>query len=87
MLPGDRALFARVYEEQDASGAELEARLLDHLALHGVATPRPLPRRDGGGFTFPLANDGKGAERAARGPHAPASRPVALFPWCDGEII
>src|SRR4051794_36141056 len=44
-------LFARVYEEQDQTGAEGEARLLDHLASKGVMTPRPLPRADGRGFT------------------------------------
>jgi homoserine kinase type II len=96
-------LFARVYEEQDSIGAEGEARLLDHLAERGVATPRPLPRRDGSGFTFALEvkgarNDGphgsgaaaptedatsEPADRAA----SPTIRPVALFPWRDGEIV
>jgi homoserine kinase type II len=72
-------IFARVYEEQDRAGAEGESRLLDHLARNGVATPRPLPRKDGAGFTFllevPRAGD-LGAERA-----------VALFPWRGGEIL
>src|SRR5262245_19456524 len=41
-------LFLRVYEEQDEHGAVAEASLLAHLATHGVKTPAPLPRRDGG---------------------------------------
>jgi homoserine kinase type II len=102
------ALFARVYEEQDSVGAESEARLLDHLARSGVATPRPLPRRDGAGFTFalearrtslaeastrtavsdfPVAHPAK--ERLRPEEHRPlgSTRPVALFPWRDGEIL
>jgi homoserine kinase type II len=68
------ALFARVYEEQDRAGAEGEARLLDHLAANGVATPRPLARVDGRGFTDVIAApDGE--------------RAIALFPWRDGEIL
>jgi homoserine kinase type II len=51
---GQRVL-ARVYEEQDGDGAEGEARLLDHLARGGVATPRPLCRLDGAGFTSTVA--------------------------------
>jgi homoserine kinase type II len=70
------AFFARIYEEQDRAGAEAESRLLDHLANHGVATPRPLPRVDGTGFT---------AETA--GPGAGELRPIALFPWRSGEIL
>jgi homoserine kinase type II len=72
-------IFARVYEEQDRAGAEGEARLLDHLARHGVSTPRPLPRKDGTGFTFRLevpASGELGSERA-----------MALFPWRGGEIL
>jgi homoserine kinase type II len=102
-LADGSTLFARVYEEQDATGAELEARLLDHLATHGVATPRPLPRQDGGGFTFALLENGPLTTSAPHGREAdktlsparePAtrggaqrSRPVALFPWRDGEIL
>jgi homoserine kinase type II len=71
-------LFARVYEEQDRTGAEGEARLLDHLACNGVATPRPLPRSDGAGFTFQLEPPGRRQN---------SSRPVALFPWRSGEIL
>jgi homoserine kinase type II len=79
-LADGTSLFARVYEEQDSVGAESEARLLDHLSRNGVATPRPLPRRDGAGFTFALE-----ARRAA--PDDVTTRPVALFPWRDGEIL
>ena len=50
-IGGGERVFARVYEEQDRDGAESEASLLTHLARHGVVTPRPLPRRDGAGFT------------------------------------
>ncbi len=42
--------FLRVYEEQDLVGAARQARLLERLALDGVPTPRPQPRRDGAGF-------------------------------------
>jgi homoserine kinase type II len=75
MLDTGGWFFARIYEEQDQSGAEGEARLLDHLAAAGVVTPRPLPRGDGAGFTFRLELPGGGA------------RPVALFPWRGGEIL
>ena len=74
VLDDKTTLFARIYEEQDRSGAEGEARLLDHFATHGVATPRPLPRSDGEGFTAALDTE--------RGPRA-----IALFPWRDGEIL
>src|SRR5690242_18880546 len=74
------ALFARVYEEQDRVGAESESRLLDHLARNGVATPRPLPRRDGQGFTFSIDARPTASNDAT-------TRPVALFPWREGEIL
>jgi homoserine kinase type II len=77
-LEDGQTVFARIYEEQGPEGAESEARLLDHLARHGVATPRPLARSDGRGFTvtrdFPSA--------LGAGPRA-----VALFPWRSGEMI
>jgi homoserine kinase type II len=41
------SVFVRIYEEQDAAGAESEVRLLDHLGARGVVTPRPRARRDG----------------------------------------
>jgi homoserine kinase type II len=74
VLDDKRVLFARIYEEQDRTGAEGEARLLDHFARNGVATPRPLPRSDGKGFTAALDTE--------RGPRA-----IALFPWQEGEIL
>jgi len=74
LLDDGTPLFARVYEEQDQTGAEGEARLLDHLAKNGVSTPRPLARSDGRGFTASIdAENG--------------SRAIALFPWRDGEIL
>jgi homoserine kinase type II len=75
VLVDGASLFARVYEEQGQDGAEGESRLLDHLAAHGVATPRPLPRTDGEGFTTLIDAE------------AGSTRPVALFPWRDGEIL
>src|SRR5580765_6434086 len=72
-------IFARVYEEQDRAGAEGEARLLDHLARHGVSTPRPLPRKDGTGFTFELGVPASGDLGSVRA--------VALFPWRSGDIL
>jgi homoserine kinase type II len=45
---GDKRVFLRIYEEQDASGARREAAMLERLAAHGVPTPAPLARRDGG---------------------------------------
>jgi homoserine kinase type II len=34
--------FLRIYEEQDAAGAAVEARMLAHLEARGVRTPAPL---------------------------------------------
>lgn len=45
-LEGGR-FFLRLYEEQDASGARREARVLSHLAARGVPTPAPVAARDG----------------------------------------
>ncbi|MDB4933856.1 MAG: Homoserine kinase, partial [Labilithrix sp.] len=39
--------FLRIYEEQPLAGAEVEARLLLHLAAAGVPTPSPVKARDG----------------------------------------
>jgi homoserine kinase type II len=47
-LEGGGRAFLRVYEEQTAETARDEARLLSHLAGHGVLTPCPLPLREGG---------------------------------------
>src|SRR3954469_1524160 len=44
---GAPSVFVRIYEEQDATGAASEVRLLDHLGARGVVTPRPIARRDG----------------------------------------
>jgi len=76
-------LFARIYEEQGREGAEGEARLLDHLASHGVPTPRPLPRRDGAGFTWVLDIPSRPSTEG----EAQTARPVAVFPWQGGEIL
>src|SRR6266498_3062018 len=50
------------------------------LDVRGVPTPRPLPRRDGTGFTWVL--EVPSVEGEAR-----TIRPVALFPWQGGEIL
>lgn len=63
-------VFLRVYEEQTAATAAGEARLLKHLAAHGVETPRPLAQEGGSAFI---------SEHAGK--------PVALFPWIDGEVL
>ncbi|MFO0739152.1 MAG: homoserine kinase [Labilithrix sp.] len=39
--------FLRIYEEQDATGAARESRVLAHLAGHGVMTPAPLAGASG----------------------------------------
>src|SRR6185437_8773766 len=39
--------FLRIYEEQDAVGAAREAKVLAHLAAHGVPTPAPIAASDG----------------------------------------
>jgi homoserine kinase type II len=39
--------FLRIYEEQDASGAAREAKVLAHLAGNGVVTPAPVTANDG----------------------------------------
>jgi homoserine kinase type II len=44
---GKTRLFLRIFEEQDAEGAQAEASLLDHLAGAGVPTPPPVRDRDG----------------------------------------
>jgi homoserine kinase type II len=70
-LAGGGRAFLRVYEEQTLATAAHEATLLAHLAAHGVVTPRPL----------------------ALGRHpdafiaAHAGKPVAVFPWIEGEIL
>ena len=63
--------FLRIYEEQGAASAEVEARLLAHLEAHGVPTPRPLS----------LVEDG------ARFIASHVGKPAAVFPWVDGEMV
>jgi homoserine kinase type II len=64
--------LARIYEEGSWADAEAEAVLVQHLAPARIPTPRPAPRLDGRGFTVPVPVGG---------------RPVALFPWQDGEVL
>ncbi|HZP41744.1 MAG TPA: homoserine kinase [Candidatus Binatia bacterium] len=73
-LADGRAVFARVYEEQDERGAAWETALVTHLAHAGVPTPPALARVDGRGRVATL---GAGA----------AARPVALFAWSGGEVL
>lgn len=78
LASGRGQVFLRVYEEQQHEAASREARLLEHLARGGVATPQPLRRRDGGA--------GAAADGAAFvAEHA--GKPVALFPWVTGEAL
>src|SRR5262245_15347459 len=70
-LEGGGRVFLRVYEEQTSASAAGEARLLDHLATHGVPTPRPLLLADAPG-EFIAAHQGK---------------PVAVFPWVSGDSL
>lgn len=44
---GAQRYFLRLYEEQDAAGAERETAMLGRLAGTGVPTPAPLARSDG----------------------------------------
>jgi homoserine kinase type II len=71
-LEGGGRAFLRVYEEQDARGAESEIRLLEHLSSRGVPTVRPLPRVAGQGSMRVSSFGGKAA---------------AVFPWVDGEVL
>jgi homoserine kinase type II len=71
-LAGGGHAFLRVYEEQGHEGAAADARLLAHLAARGVVTPEPIPLRGDPGGGFLAEHAGK---------------PVALFPWVEGEIL
>ena len=71
-IAGGKRVFLRIYEEQNAEAARGEARLLDHLATRGVPTPRPARRTD-------LAHPAFIADHAGK--------PVAVFPWCEGEAL
>ena len=70
-LEGGGRAFLRIFEEQTATTAKGEARLLDHLAARGVPTPCPLRLKD----------DAEGFI----GEHA--GKPVAVFPWIEGESL
>ncbi|MGK3997342.1 homoserine kinase [Sorangium sp. So ce1024] len=76
LADGRGQVFLRVYEEQQLAAASREARMLEHLAAGGVATPQPLRRTDGastsGGAAFIADHAGK---------------PVALFPWVTGDSL
>jgi homoserine kinase type II len=63
--------FLRVYEEQTLATAAGDAALLTHLAERGVVTPRPLAL---------LANPNAHVTEHA-------GKPVAVFPWVEGEIL
>ena len=71
---GGKPYLARIYEEASRADAEAEGRLLHRLADAGVPTPCPVARLDGGAFTVPA-------------PAAVGGRPVALFPWRDGDML
>ena len=71
-LAGGGRAFLRVYEEQGAASASVEARMLAHLAARGVKTPRPLS----------LAGDTAGGFIAEH-----AGKPVAVFPWIEGDSL
>lgn len=72
-LEGGGRAFLRVYEEQDAAGAALEIRLLEHLGARGVPTVRPLPRAAS-------ARDGMALSSYS-------GKAAAVFPWIDGEVL
>lgn len=90
-LEGGGRVFLRVYEEQDARGAEREIRLLRHLSARGVPTVCPMLRVAEGAVV-------PAAAAAASGLRAPAATDVpsltafgdksaAIFPWIDGEVL
>ncbi len=70
-LHGGGRVFLRVFEEQPRASAVDEARMLGHLATHGVPTPRPVDLVDAPGEFI--------AEHAGK--------PVAVFPWVSGEAL
>ncbi|WP_437590565.1 homoserine kinase [Sorangium sp. So ce1000] len=76
LADGRGQVFLRVYEEQKLAAASREARMLEHLAAGGVATPQPLRRGD-------AASGSEGAAFVAE--HA--GKPVALFPWVAGASL
>jgi homoserine kinase type II len=70
-LRGGGRAFLRVHEERTLAAAAGDADLLAHLAARGVVTPQPLA----------LAAE-PGAYIAEH-----AGKPVAVFPWVEGEIL
>jgi homoserine kinase type II len=68
---GGGRAFLRVYEEQTMATAAGDARLIAHLAARGVVTPRPLALAADPGVFI--------AEHAGK--------PVAVFPWIEGESL
>ncbi|WP_441289150.1 homoserine kinase [Sorangium sp. KYC3313] len=86
-LAGGRGqVFLRVYEEQQLGAASREARMLEHLAAGGVATPQPLRRRDAAPPDAASVSEGAASEGAAFvAEHA--GKPVALFPWVAGASL
>lgn len=81
LADGRGQVFLRVYEEQQLGAASREARMLEHLASRGVATPQPLRRRDAAPSDTDAASEGAAfvAEHAGK--------PVALFPWVAGTSL
>ncbi|MRG97607.1 homoserine kinase [Polyangium spumosum] len=70
-IEGGSRVFLRIYEGASAGVAAQEARLLVHLATHGVPTPAPLPLAcTSGSFV---------AEHAGK--------PAIVLPWIDGASI
>ena len=92
-LEGGGRVFLRVYEEQDAVGAEREIRLLRHLASRGVPTVCPMLR---GAAEHPVGGAGVppvAAETSGAGAPPVAAltsfgdKAAAIFPWIDGEVL
>lgn len=73
-LEGGGRAFLRVYEEQDARGAEREIRLLRHLSSRGVPTVCPMLRTQAGDRDAPTLSSFGG-------------KAAAIFPWVDGEVL
>ncbi|MFO0586383.1 MAG: homoserine kinase [Polyangiaceae bacterium] len=71
-LAGGGRAFLRIYEEQDARGAEREIKLLKHLSSRGVPTVCPMLR----------ASDRDVPTLSSFG-----SKAAAIFPWVDGEVL
>ncbi|MDC0680467.1 homoserine kinase [Sorangium atrum] len=103
LADGRGQVFLRVYEEQQLGAASREARMLEHLAAGGVATPQPLRRRDAAPSDAASVSEGAASEGAAPSDAASVSegaasegaafvaehagKPVALFPWVAGASL